>query len=404
MPFLIADSLGNFSVAPQGQFVGCAIRMAQVPDLSRGVCYALNLTSAGPNAGARFDWRPGSTFTVGDGDTIEFWAYLETPLQWPNGDPASGAQGYIYLSDTNFANCLTAFFCLRRGWNHIRIGRNQFSTLTGSPTWQSNFSVMRVAMIPCSAGAISAYFGEFRKGGKDQPLISIVFDDGEDTVRQYAMPIMSQVGIPMTLALISGNVGRTLGTRTFSSLSQLGEFPGDTSFVNHTKSHMKGILDSRKVAQNVLLAEIQDCQNFFAGLPGFDPAMFCAPYGEWSERYIAALQESGVKASRSIVSGSGPGYWRHTGSRLDNPYLMPSFCVATNQSPTDVLAFVDEGIAAAQSMIITFHDIRPTATATTDYPLANFQAIMDGLNSRMGQAEFVTMPQFVKQLRLNGLT
>src|SRR5262245_44195143 len=92
LPFLIADSLANFTLAPQAQYAGCSIRMAQVPDLSRGVSWALNLTSSGPYFGARVDWHPVTPFRVGEGETIEFWAYLESPIVWPNGDPVSGAQ------------------------------------------------------------------------------------------------------------------------------------------------------------------------------------------------------------------------------------------------------------------------------------------------------------------------
>lgn len=404
VPFMIEDSISAFTTAPQAQFAGCIATMANVPDQSRGTSFALNLRSAGPFFGARADWRPAAPIRVGDSDTIEFWAYLESPAQWPNGSPTSGAQGFLYLANASFTQVLSAFYCLRKGWNHIRIGKNQFTPVAGNPSWDSDFNVMRISVSPCSEASSSTYFGEFRKGGKDRPLVCMIFDDGEDCVRTNALPIMQAAGIPMTLALISGNMGRTLGYRTFSSTSQLSDFPDGTVFVNHTKNHSRSILDQKKTPYSLILNEIQSCQQALSGVTGFDPTMFCAPYGEWSEKYLQALTESGILMSRSTVSGSGPGFRRHTGSRLDNPLIMPSYAIVKNDSPEDVLAFVDQGIQSSQGMILTFHDIRPTASFDIDYTIANFQAIVDGLVARAGQVDFVTMPGFYQRLKANGLT
>lgn len=403
VPFLMGDTASQMSIFPYGQFEGGMVKMANIPSGSRGLMNRLNLVSAGANYGVRADWVPAGGIDISDAETIEFWAYLASPSVWANGDPTSGAPGFLTFGTADLRHMFSAFFSLKPGWNHVRIGKSQFFVSEGSPSWTQTFDLMRVAMQPCAAGPISAFFGEFRKNGKDRPLVCLIFDDGEDSVRANALPILNANNIPATIAVISNNLGKTLGTRKFSSMSQLKSYPSSTAFVNHTASHMRGVLDQPTTPYLTIANEISQCQSAMSTLHGFDPTMFCAPYGEWSDLYLSALKNLGVVCSRTIVSGGGPGYQRYTGSRIDNPLLLGAWSVTKDQTAAQILQYVDTGIASGQSMIIVFHDVRPNAVAAIDYPVDRFSTVVQGLRARRSQADFVTMPTLYRRLSLNGM-
>jgi hypothetical protein len=300
VPFLMGDTASSVHIFPWGQYEGGLVRTASV-DGARGSMNRLNLVSAGPNYGVRADWVPGSPIKVSDTDSIEFWAYLASPTVWANNDPTTGAMGYLSFSDANFTRMISAFFNLVPGWNHIRLGKNLFFSAIGNATWNDNFDLMRIAMNPCAAGPISAFFGEFRKSGKDRPLICLIFDDGDESIRLNAVPILQSNGIPATVAVISNNLGKTLGTRTFSSMNQLKAYPAGTAFVNHTASHTQNFLNKPSTPYATIASEIATCQNAMASLPGFDRTMFCAPYGEWTDNYLLALKTS-ASCARELSS------------------------------------------------------------------------------------------------------
>lgn len=400
-PILMGDTTAGVAPIGYGPYEGGQVFLKPVPDSRRGSMSRVNLVSAGANKGVRADWTA-TPVTLTDSDTFEFWAYLESPNSWPNPEPTTGAPGAIYLSDASVANYFTAFFTLRRGWNFVRLGRDRFSAV-GNPSWSDTFPLMRIAMPPCTAGPISAFFGEFRKNGKDRPLVCLMFDDGEESVRLNAQPILQSYNIPSTIAVISGVAGMQLGHRTFSSMEQLATNPAGTAFVNHTATHQRGWLNNDRVPYNVVYEEVKRCQVACQDLPGFAAYCFAAPYGEWSNRYLTVLRDCGIKYSRCLVSGYGKGYRRYTGSRLDNPLLLCSLVVSPQTSPQELLDYIDLGIASCQSMIIVFHDIRPTATAPTDYALSDFQTFVEGLPARSADADFVTFPQFCARLETNGL-
>lgn len=403
VPFMMGDTASQMSIFPYGQFEGGMVKIANIPSGSRGSMNRLQLTSAGANFGVRADWVPSGGIYIGDADTVEFWAYLASPTNWANGNPTSGAPGFLTFGSANQANQISAFFTLKPGWNHVRLGRNQFFVSNGSATWTQNFDMMRIAMQPCAAGPISAYFGEFRKNGKDRPLVCLIFDDGEDSVRTNAIPLLQASNIPATIAVISNNMGKTLGSRKFSSFNQLRNYPSGTSFVNHTASHSQNVLNQPSTPYNVIADEISQCQNALSTLPGFDRTMFCAPYGEWSDNYLLALKNLGVVCSRTIISGGGIGYQRFTGCRIDNPLLLAAWSVTKDQTPAQILGYVDSGIASGQSMILVFHDIRASANVAIDYRLDSFSTIVQGLKARSNQIDCVTMPTLYRRLSLNGM-
>ncbi|MEQ1934452.1 MAG: polysaccharide deacetylase family protein, partial [Fimbriimonadaceae bacterium] len=345
-PFWMGDSMDAVSILPYGAYTGGTMALARVPDSTRGPMMRLKLQSQGAGSGVRIQYIPSGGIFLNNPETIEFWAFMETPSGWANGDPSSGAMGYITFTNLAYTRSFSAFITLRPGWNHIRLGRTQFMVTAGSPSWLDTFDVMQVSMNPCTAGAITTYFGEFRKNGKDRPTLCLMFDDGEDSVRQNAKPLLQSAGIPATIAVISSQVGKSYPSRTFSTMNQLASWPAGTAFVNHTVNHNRGVMDKDSTAYGILLNEIQGCRQAINGLPGFDPTMFVAPYGEWSPRYVQALRDSGVVCSRSGVSGAGLGFQRYSGCRLDNPMNIPAWFIPRDATPAHILSYVDTGIAS----------------------------------------------------------
>jgi len=143
----------------------------------------------------------------------------------------------------------------------------------------------------------------------EKGLYCITFDDGYKSVGDLAYPILADRGIPATIFVVAGAVGKTnawdveIGDRVekMLSASELIEMSENGIEIGaHTMSHAhlpqlndaelhKEILDSKKVLEDML---------------GKTVAGFCYPYGEWDARVRDVVIEAGFEYAVSTNRGT----------------------------------------------------------------------------------------------------
>ena len=172
-------------------------------------------------------------------------------------------------------------------------------------------ALQRAGMVPCT---IERFVG-WLEGCATLPDKSflLTFDDGFYGVYEHAFPLLTAMGWPATIFLVSGllgkrdtwtaeeNEGRTyplLGTAEIGEMAKHG-----LSFHSHTRTHP----DLRKLAPKALRDELAGARRDLEDLLGRPVPYLAYPYGWFDEAVVDAARDSGYAAAFCTQ----PGFNRH---------------------------------------------------------------------------------------------
>ena len=146
-------------------------------------------------------------------------------------------------------------------------------------------------------------FVEFTRLGRQLPQRSVVltFDDGYKSFKQYAYPVLKELGFPATLFVYTDYVG---AGRNALSWQDLRELAGDGFDVQaHSKTHG----DLRRIAgepdaqyQRRMQTELAQPQEQFQKNLGRRADIIAFPYGSWDESLLGKAIEHGYVAGFSV--------------------------------------------------------------------------------------------------------
>jgi peptidoglycan/xylan/chitin deacetylase (PgdA/CDA1 family) len=146
-------------------------------------------------------------------------------------------------------------------------------------------------------------FVEWTKLGRQLPQRSVVltFDDGYKSFKQYAYPILKDLGFTATLFVYTDFVG---GGRNALSWQDLRELQAEGFEIEgHSKTHG----DLRRAAGEAeaqharrLQAELAQPQDLFEKNLGRKSAIIAYPYGSWDESVLVKAGEYGYAAGFSV--------------------------------------------------------------------------------------------------------
>lgn len=149
-------------------------------------------------------------------------------------------------------------------------------------------------------------------GGTPLPDGSIVvtFDDGFRSVREFAQPVLSEVGWPFTVFLVSDLIGgQDVWTRdenpagvSYPLLGAdeiVGMLKDGVSFHSHTRSHPS----LPTLGDEALADQLKGSQAALRQLLGCDVSYLAYPYGHADARVQAAARSAGYRAAFSTRSG-----------------------------------------------------------------------------------------------------
>jgi len=169
-------------------------------------------------------------------------------------------------------------------------------------------ALRRRGMRPCSIEDFVAWLegaGTLLEGS-----FVLTFDDGFLSVYEHAFPLLSQMGWPAAIFLVSGLIGGKDGWtgrdnpsgETYPLLGR-GEIEemarGGFSFHSHSRSHP----DLRRLSRRALMEELAGARQDLEGLLGRPVPYLAYPYGCYDERVVEAAKASGYRAAFSVQPG-----------------------------------------------------------------------------------------------------
>jgi len=119
----------------------------------------------------------------------------------------------------------------------------------------------------------------------DQPLITVTFDDGWESVYNQAMPLLQKYGIPTTQYVLSG----TADNYSYMNWQQI----KNTSQSGHDiQCHSIDHADLTLLSQKDMLRELTSCKNDVEKKVGVKVSDFASPYGATNESTITAIKQN----------------------------------------------------------------------------------------------------------------
>ena len=243
------------------------------------------------------------------------------------------------------------------------------------------------------------------------PRVSFTFDDGLDSAATYADPILKAAGFTGTDYVISGCVGMTTVPNTchanpdttYMTAAQISQLKADGWEIgDHTVDHpclaSNAIADPSDCPAVSLTpaqvnAELINSQSAIAGITGTNPTDFATPYGDWTPPVLAEIAKvvASHRGFADSIDQTGPagvpdGVIDHGNTFPYNDYLLYDYqvqgdgTIAGGVTVAQVESMIDQTKANNQWLVLTFHNILPTASADPanyEYSTANFQTIVN---------------------------
>ena len=146
-------------------------------------------------------------------------------------------------------------------------------------------------------------FAEFTRLGRQLPRRAIVltFDDGYKSFKQYAYPILKELGFTATLFVYTDYVGAGRNALSWQDLRELVAEGFDVEA--HSKTHVDlrratGEADPQYARR--MQAELGQPQELFQKNLGRRADMIAFPYGSWDESLLSKLGEYAYRAGFSV--------------------------------------------------------------------------------------------------------
>ena len=298
----------------------------------------------------------------------------------------------VYLSSTtNFSKYFSrAITGLKNGWNRIRIYKNFWSN-TGTEDWANTMIRLRVRTDSSASGNSIVYFDNLMYGTYHRPKVIWTCDDGWASQYDELYAYMAPRGLKATHYI----VGSYIGTGSYMTLAQLQTlYNAGHDICNHTYEHTNLTTLGTQAEMESAISLNKD---YLIG-NGFTRnnmhLHFCYPNGGYNDIASAALTAQGYLTARTVVSQAG--------ISVPTPELNYLRLVTRNLGNTTTLAStkldIDYAIAAGATLVIESHKFITTPTQSTEWGIADMQALVDYILSKKEQIDCVTISEWYRGL------
>ncbi len=147
---------------------------------------------------------------------------------------------------------------------------------------------------------------------RDPGQMAVTFDDGYTSVNRLAVPILRDLGVPVTIFVVAAYMGKTnhwdeiCGDRTEPLLDavELRELAAaGIEIGSHTLHHA----NLPRLTDAELRAEVRDSKHVLEDMLGKAVHGFSYPYGAWDARVRAAVVEAGYRYATATTLGTVDG-------------------------------------------------------------------------------------------------
>lgn len=227
------------------------------------------------------------------------------------------------------------------------------------------------------------------------PRVSFTFDDGLTSSLTNAAPVLAAHGLTGTNYVITDCVGMTTtpnacaadGDASYMSWEQIAQLNSmGWEIASHTANHPQ--LSTDGLTNTQLTAQLVNSQNALKA-HGYAGTNLAFPYGDYDNNVLA--QTAKYYESARGFADLGYNTWPYNNSLIVNQQVQAGVSVAT------VKGYIDQAIANNQWLVLTFHEIRPTASNDPqDYQYSN--ADLDAI------AAYVQAKQAANQIKSVNIT
>ncbi|HKW92879.1 MAG TPA: polysaccharide deacetylase family protein, partial [Methylomirabilota bacterium] len=148
-----------------------------------------------------------------------------------------------------------------------------------------------------------ADFVEFTRLGRQLPQRAVVltFDDGYHAFKDFAYPVLKELGFTATLFIYTDWVGAGRGALSWNDLRELSAAGFDIQA--HTKTHAdlrRATGETEAQYARRMHAELEQPQELFNKNLGHRSQILAYPYGRWEEGLLPKVKEYGYIAAFSV--------------------------------------------------------------------------------------------------------
>lgn len=300
-------------------------------------------------------------------ECLHLWVYLDI-----------AAPILIYLSSTtDFSKYFlyNASITTHQGWNHIAIGREQWSN-TGGESWSNTMIRMRIRVQANMSGqTVNASFDSISTDAVGIPKCLVVFDDAKITAYTEGYSYMDVKKIKGTIYTIPKNVGKV----DYMSLSQLIEaYNKGWAISNHTYNHVN--LTTLATEEDVK-KEISQGTDWLT-VNGFSrSALHLAyPFGGYNDTVLNSVKALNLKTARCSVGGS---LGKLQATPVDDVHQLTILNLGYTVTIATAKALLDNAIQTGSTVIYLAHNLVNTTPAVDeDWAVSDFRTLIDYISQR----------------------
>ncbi len=295
---------------------------------------------------------------------FRFWVYV-------HGTAAPRDFQILMSNDASFQNYFITYynasykFTNLPGWNQVNLRASDWRVGAGSPSWTEPITRVRFRIYGTSVASYS--LDGLASGVTAMPAVVFTFDDADASLWTQAYAYMNDKNVRGTGYVVTDWVEGT-NKVTWAQLQEM-ESAGWT-IGNHTKA----LTDLSLLTLAEQEAALMDARTALSdhGITNSDYVAY--PYGNYNEDTMMAMENLGMRLGRTMVAANNV-------SPLQSPFEISQREVIRWLPLSTVQTWVNTAVARQEILVLTFHDIGTSPTATGWY-VDRFRSLVDYLISQ----------------------
>lgn len=219
--------------------------------------------------------------------------------------------------------------------------------------------------------------------GFSEPLLSVTFDDGWQSIYTNGLPLLEKYGLLSTQYISTG----ALNTPNYMTSAMVSAFQAQGSEIGaHTVTHPDLTTLSLPQLTNELSQSQATLQTLFGPAVAHD---FASPYGTYDPTVLATIRQY-YQSHRSTDVG-------YNSKDSFNPYDIIVQDVGLNTSPAQVAEWVAKAQATNTWLVLVYHQVT-TSTSNGDYSITPAELDLEFANIKASGITVKTMSQALAEV------
>lgn len=202
---------------------------------------------------------------------------------------------------------------------------------------------MQVRSLDQNAGPIKPF---------DQPLITVTFDDGWESVYTTALPLLQKYGIPTTQYIISG----VSNDENYMSIAQIKDMQRAGHDIGcHTVDHA----DLTKIPVSKVHNELADCKTTLEQKLGTKVIDFASPYGSNNDATFAAIKQvyRSQRNTNGDITTNGVSDQDVNLRGNFNPLNIEAITLRRETTDAELQQAIDYAVQHNAWLVLNYHDV-----------------------------------------------